>query len=144
MKIIQSILFLATALTASAATCTADQLTAPDGRQVRFTGGGGSFKRGTEQDISFDIPTGTEMSGLANIYLRDVNGKAYQVVNKGISGGAFPQDRDATASGRFVVPPSATGSLVGVPTGTYFYYANFRLRNGGTCSFGSNTSFQLK
>ena len=83
----QSLVFLSGALVASAASaahCTTEQLTASDGRALRFTGGGGSFQRGTEQDISFDIPTGTQLSGLANIYIRDSNGKAWNVVTKRI------------------------------------------------------------
>jgi len=33
--------------------CTSTQITAVDGRAFRFTGGGGSFRAGTGQGISF-------------------------------------------------------------------------------------------
>lgn len=127
-----------------AAHCTTEQLTASDGRALRFTGGGGSFERGTEQDMSFDIPTGTQLSGLANIYIRDNNGKAWNVVTKRITGGSFFADRDSTAHAEFVVPGVASKGVVAVPVGQYTYWANMRLKSGETCATGSTTNFELK
>jgi len=84
-----------------------------------------------------DIPTGTALSGVANVYIRDGNNRAYQVLNQDIDGAEFGT-ADSSASATFVVNGYTT------PAGQYTYWANLRLNNGGTCAIGSgNLKFNL-
>ncbi len=117
--------------------CPDQAITAPDGRKLRFTGGGGSGKRGTEQDISFDIPAHVGSAvGLANVYLRNNDMKAYQVQGESITGAQFLPRQDSSAFERYIVPQST-------PPGLYTLWANLRLKDGSTCTFGGKTTLTV-
>lgn len=120
-----------------AGVCAAEAITASDGRKIRFTGGGGSGKRGTYQDVSLDIPADVGSAvALANVYLRNGDLKAFYVQGQSITGAKFARGRDSSAFERYIVPYST-------PPATYTLWANLRLSDGSTCTIGGETTLTV-
>jgi hypothetical protein len=111
------------------AACTAEQLSSPDKRQFRITGGGGStYQTGTQQVVSFDRPTGNKVASV----------QILQIVQGGL---VITPVQSGTPVGFAINAPDIGGSvqltIPNIAAGTWTYRLLLGISGDGTCTLDS-------
>lgn len=121
------------AVAAAVVECSIPQLIAHDRRFFRMTfGGTEDLEKATEQNISFDNPVGTQVTGIIDFYLRDVEGAIFRdELGMDVHGAEFANDKDSSFSFQYRLP-------LPLSMRQYTYWVDVQLKSGEICTTGGH------